>query len=169
MNNTDKKITELDGYIATATNALVQAKELYSALATWDAKIVNKKFFEYHFSCRNEKGELEKEWKGNTKTRFYFSDKSYEWEKYAKKIYLKYPEYIKIPTTQTIDVCNAVKGEIEQLEANITHWNDEIKNLKQIDEAAIIKDLLAVYKKHGKPEIWRDILDNYEVKYPNEE
>lgn len=161
-----EKINQYKSYITSTEKQLARANLLLSAVQSWSKKTINKTFFEHYFTTHNEQGEVSKDWKGNINTSFYFCDPEYNFNKYAKRVFIHDGEYITVNDTSTFELAEKTKQFIEAKEQGLERYNKVIKDLEAIDEQAIVKDLLAVYKKHNCDELWRDILDDYQVKYP---
>ena len=165
MNITQEKIKDCKESIEKAENALARAKLLYSGLSTWDKKVVNKTFFEHYFTTHDEKGEVRKDWKGKIVTDFRLADMPYSYM-HGKRIHLAMYEYVEVDNADTAHVCERTKSTITSLTERIEQYKQKIKELETVDERAIIKDVLAVWKKHGKPSIWSKLLDSYDVQNP---
>lgn len=165
MNITKGKIKEYQEVINRTEEAIARAKLLYSALSTWDKKIVNKSFFEHYFTMHDTDGEIHKDWKGKIVTDFKFIDMPYS-HMHGKRIHLGMYEYVEVDNTDTMHVCERVKKMIAILEERIAHYKKSIEELEAVNEEAITKDLIAVWKKHGKPSIWSKLLDSYDVQNP---
>ena len=159
-----EKINQYKSYIISTEKQLARASELLSAVQSWDKNKINKTFFEHYFTMHNEQGEVLKDWKGNTITSFAFSEPAYT--NYIKRVFIAEGEYIEVNDTTTSELAGKTRQFIEAKRQGLERYNKVIKDLEAIDEQAIIKDLLAVYKKHNCDELWRDILEDYQVKYP---
>lgn len=167
----NEKIEQYKQYIEGYENKIKDIDDLLGNLSQWTNKKVNKTFFEKYYTLTDENGN-DKNWQGKTWTRFSFRDKEWEWSKYEKKLQVgKYPQThdIEIITTDTQQVI----ADLQKDRENIARWKKEseekLASIQKTDEKKLLEDILAVYEKHGRPEeLWRDILDSYEVKYPKE-
>jgi hypothetical protein len=176
METKNERIAAAKLAINGALYTIEQCDELLAALATHTGKLVDKRFFEKHFTMQNEYCDY---------TKYSFSGKQYEWDKYNHRILLQryvhtekvkdrdysssaYSdwEYIELDTRETAHVIERIQAKKAAMLERIEYKKDVLAQLETVDNAAIIADLLAVYKKHNAPITWLEVLDEYTVKYP---
>jgi hypothetical protein len=154
-----QELERLQGYADTYRQTLKDLAELEAPLLTWDKKIIDKRFFEQFFTEKNE-------WRNWTK--YSFSKPEYSFSRYNYKIFLNRNHNLELQTREKEEILTA----ITELRVKLTEWLIEneakTKTIGKVDEKKMVADILAVYKKHGCPDIWQKVLDKYEVKYPKE-
>ena len=161
----ETKIKQLTERLAGYNKIITRLNTLIVALSDYDKKTINKTFFDKYFIDKDGR----KDWKGRIYTDFHFTDKAYEWQKYAKRIYLDKSEYLEVDDTTKQTVLKQALEKSASVYAWIESAKKELENTQNTDEEQLIKDLQAVYFKHNKPSLWGDILNHYEVKYPDNE
>lgn len=157
----DKKIQDYRDYIMTYEKIINSCIELLTALETHTGKLVDNRFFKKHFTINNEY----RDW-----TKYSFAGKQYDFDTYNYRIYLgsgSSGEYINLQTRETSELVAALRARHESAFQMIQEYTAKVAELESFDEKALVNDLVAVYEKYGKPEIWGKVLDSYEVKYPN--
>jgi hypothetical protein len=162
-NIAEAKIQQAKDRIASYQEAIDNMDELETALKLWKHKNVDARFFLEHF----KQGE-QKNWQGKYCTKYNLSEPRYSFSKHNKEIYLNKDYSLELENRDTAHII----ASIHDLRGRLETWKEEtkvtIQGLKQLDEANLIKDLIALYHKHGKPSIWTEVLNIYEVKYPKE-
>ena len=178
MTHTEQKMLDCRDNIEDAEQKIAQCNELLEALDQHTGKLIDKRFFEKHFT---ETGEY-RNW-----TRYNLSGKRYDWDKYTHRICLQHMnwtfdadeagcstvrkysdyEYIELDNRKTAHVIEQTKNFIGRMHDRIAYNAERIAKYETLDERQLVKDLRAVYFKHGEPDIWGAMLDLYEVKYPN--
>jgi len=156
MNTTEKAIQDKQDYKQTYLNGVKALIEIQNALQQWDNKIVDIRFFKKFFSEKNEYRDYEK---------YSISAPRYSFDT-GYRIYLAKDCELKIENRETAHIKEKVSEQLTGYQARIDELTKDIETLTAFDEHALIKDLRALYTKHGKPETWGKILDSYEVKYP---
>lgn len=133
-------------------------RELEAGLSTWDRKIIDKNFFK----------RFEEKREGYTYHKYSLYKSTRSWGA-PYSIHLKHNNRLELDSRETAHVREMIKKDIERY----TLWDEQnakrIESLESTDEDALRRDLLAVWEKHNRPEIWRQTLDSYEVKYPKED
>lgn len=157
-NIVSSKISEAKTAIDRFGKDLEAINELEAALKTHTGKLVDKRFFEKHFTISNEY----RNW-----TKYNLLPPAYDWSKYNHRLYISQSVSLELQTRETIEILEALKLEREKIETWIKDRQARIVELSSINEKQLIRDLQAVYKKHGKPSIWGAVLDTFEVKYPS--
>lgn len=162
--------TEKKGLITSAKErvenykiVLAQLDELANALKKWDKKTIDKRFFEKFFAYPAE----DQKYSDKIRTHFslWTSDKSWG-SPYV--IYLR-NEKVEIENRDTLHIKDKIADKI----ALITQWREksieEIAQLEKADEDIITEKIVKVFKSSGCPvQLWRKILDSFEVKYPQD-
>ncbi len=163
-----EKKDQLQQQLENYKKILARVQELKTALSSYDKNIINKTFFEKYFTFKDINGELSKDWKGNLNTSFQFSGKAYNFDRYEKRIFLAFSEYVEVNATDKTTVIKAV----EEKESNILNWikttEERLAENDTIDEETIKAEIIAIFYKYNKPSLWGKILEDYEVKYPSE-
>ena len=179
MQTKNERIANAKLMINGAKYSIEQCDELLNALATHTGKLIDKRFFEKHFT-QPDNGF------GRVWTKYSLHGKRYEWETdynhritlqryvhtekvkdrdYSTSTYSDY-ETIELVTRETAHVIERVQAKKQAMNERIAHYTEQLAQLETVDNSAIVKDLLAVYAKHNAPITWLEVLDMYEVKYP---
>lgn len=177
MSESEKRALNCADAIEDAHNKIKQCDELLNALEAHTGKLIDKRFFEKHFTIKGEYQDY---------TKYSLTGKHYEWDKYAHRIgldrmhwtynaddngvetvraYSDY-EYIELQNRETAHVIAQVAWFKTRMRERIEYQTEQKKKLEAIDDNAIVAELQAVFFKYGEPETWGRILDLYEVKYP---
>jgi hypothetical protein len=157
----DKKIQDYRDYITTYEKVMTACVELLQALETHTGKMVDKRFFEKHFTVMSD---------GHTYVRYSFYGKRYDFDTYNYSLYLgsgNNGERLELQTRETRELVEKLQKRHGECYEMIESYTAKITELENFDEQALVNDLIAVYEKHGKPEVWGKVLESYEVKYPS--
>lgn len=160
-NAKDAKIKDLQSYIAGYNSVILSCIELLQALETHTGKMVDKRFFEKHFTIKNEY---------HNYTKYSYVGKQYNFDTYNYSIYLgtsSNGEKLKLQTRETSELVNALKERHQTAFAMVEKYTSEIEKLTAFDENAMVQDIIAIYHRYGKPDIWGSVLSSYDVKYPS--
>lgn len=152
-----QKIESKQKYIKKAQTALDNLNQLKTALETWDKKLVDKRFFLQHFKMSNEY----RDW-----TKFSLSTPRYSFCKHSHEIYITSDYYLELDNRETAHILSKINDMLARLTSNIESWQNDIKTLNSFDEKQLVKELQALYSKYNQPEIWGEVLNRFEVKYP---
>lgn len=155
----DTAIEDQENYKKSALEAIGKLERLITALKKHDGKLIDQRFFNTHFKISNEYRDY---------TEFSLAKPVYNFDRYAYRVYLNNNYHLELDNRERDHVLQSAIKMSRELQDRILGYEDKIKSLSGLDEEAIVSDLIAVYKKHGKPDIWRKILEKYEVIYPNE-
>lgn len=159
-NAKDKRIHEIEDTISRNTKAIEILHKLKNALEMWDRKNIDKTFFERFFL---KKGENDTRW-----TALYLSKPQYSFQTFAHRIFITPGIELELESRETVHVLEKTEEMIERLNSWINEEKQELTKTEDLDEKALVKELIALYKKYNKPRIWQEVLDSYEVKYPKE-
>lgn len=163
INNTNNRIKELNEYIEKYQKSLLQATTLHTALLTHTSKMVDVRFFEKHFTIPSDTPR----YKNQVWTLYGMRKTENSWEK-PYSLYGVNNEKIELDSRDTEHVIHATLEKAEKLKTWIAKYEKEVQELEQFNEQALVEDLLALYSKHNVSEtMWRTILEDYQVKYPN--
>ena len=175
METKNERIAYSKLMINGAQYQIKQCDELLTALATHTGKLVDKRFFEKHFT-EPDTGF------GRVWTKYSLSGKRYEWETnynhritlqryihtekvkdrdYSTSTYSDF-EFIELVTRETAHVIERIQAKKQALSERVAHYIDQLAQLETVDNAAIVKDLLAVYNKYNAPITWLELLDMYD-------
>lgn len=160
QNNTQTAIEEEKNYIQKERATLESIAELLTALHAHTGKLVDKRFFLEHFKVSNEY----RDW-----TKYSITAPRYDWSKHSNELYISADCRLELMSRETAHIIEKVEAEQQRARDYIARLTNEIEKLEGFDEAELVRELLALYEKHGKPETWRKVLDSYEVKYPASE
>jgi len=154
-----EKLTEYQTGYKARLEALTEIK---GGLEKWTRKLIDKNFFE---QFKEQAKDGTDKW-----NKYVLINPEYSWARYSHRIYLgRSMEQVELQSRETKHVLEEVNKAIENTEKWITENQGRIDSVESTDEEALKNDLLAVFEKHNKPKIWREVLDSYEIKYPNED
>lgn len=177
MTESEQRALNCADAIEDAHNKIKQCDELLNALETHCGKLIDKRFFEKHFTIKGEYQDY---------TKYSLTGKHYEWDKYMHRIgidrmswqyepdangvsivraYSDY-EYIELQNRETAHVIAQVAWFKTKMKERIEYQTEKKAKFEAIDDGAIIADLQAIFFKYGEPDTWGKLLDSYEVKYP---
>lgn len=157
---TKEHITSEEDRITRYEQAIGSLEELDEALAKHEGKIVNKNFFIEHFSLG------EKDYHGNERTKYAIYPSSNSYDRYSHYIHVGQHGRLELQNRETAHIRSRIKEEWLKNKTWIKEAKNRIDDLKAFDEKALRADLLALWKKHNKPALWREILEHYDVKWP---
>lgn len=159
-----EKLAQSDSRLEDYNKVRERLEKLIPALEDYTGKIINATFFKKYFLEEN------KNWKGEHYTEFRFSEPRYNFQKdrIAKIIYLHKEWDLEVPATDRETVLESAKVTLENIRGWIKTEEERRANIEKCNEEAIADDIIAVFEKHGRPIIWREVLDEYRVKYPKE-
>lgn len=146
--------TSKESYIKTIS----RLQELIKALMEYDKKTIDKKFFDKYFFVKLEYRDFYD---------FSIQPKRYEYiGEHKHEIYIWGYTYLEIKSRDRIHILEVAQESLDNFNLWISQNEEQTKKLEALDDMDIVKDLQAVFFKHGSPDLWGKILDSYEVKYP---
>lgn len=126
---------------------------LVTRLEQWELehKIVDKRFFEAYG------------------LRYVLRKSEYAYAKFM--LYVSSDCLVKLDSRETWHIASRLRNELEWRRAAVIELDKSIKQLATLDYDEITAELIAVYNNRGQfdGETWRKILDEFSVKYPNEQ
>lgn len=157
---TQSQIVEAKESLKKQKEVLKNLSLLEKAVNQHNKKLVDKRFFEKHFTEKNEY---------STYTKFSISDYRYSFGEFKKQIWIGSNEYLELKTSGTQEIKNAIQQKKNYTLDYCQNLQNKIDQLGSSDEKSIIKNLRAVFFKHNPPEqLWYNLLKEYEVIYPKE-
>lgn len=158
MTAAEKRIKEYGDYIEENGKKIAELEVLLACLKKAKGKVMDKRTFAefeedkglwkwYRFSCdRNTQG--------------YGAP-------YRIKTGVVYL-YVELESREVAEAIEKIPTMLAKLRKDTNEAIGEMEKIKTVDEDALIADLIAVYEKHGRPSIWGEVLEVYQVKYPKE-
>lgn len=150
----DQKKNTIKKYLETINNL----EELRAKLTAWSGKFIDKRFFEANFLVSNEY----RSW-----TRFSIRKPAYSWSHYLYEIRISQDCNLELQDRTKEHILDRITIEIANRFDWIAEYREALTKLKTFNEADLVKDLRALYVKHGRPEVWGKVLESYTVKYPD--
>lgn len=167
---TDEKtnyVSDRKKWIETTTRKIMDANRLLVALKGHKGKLIDKRFFEEHFTLEGRDGDHT--WKY---LEIYMTDPSYSFQSYQKRIILARINgdcgEVELQSRETAHAIEETTKMRDLWCGWLAGYEKELKDAEALDEDELIKDLLKIYEKYGQPKIWDKILGSYEVRNPKE-